>query len=47
MGLEIVELILDLEETFGVELKDEEVIEATIPRMICDLIYSKLKDKDE
>jgi len=47
MGLAIVELIMDFEETFGVELKDEEVIESVTPRMIGDVIFSKLKATDE
>ena len=47
MGLDGVELVMEFEETFGVELEDEEVTKTTTPRMVCDLIYSKLKDKDE
>ena len=47
MGLEGVELIMRLEEAFGVELKDDEVMQTTTPRMVGDLIFSKLKATDK
>jgi acyl carrier protein len=42
MGLDSVELVMEFEEAFGVELKDEEVVQITTPRMAIDLILSKL-----
>jgi acyl carrier protein len=47
MGLQGIELIMDFEEAFGVELTDAEAIESVTPRMIGDVIFSKLKATDE
>ena len=47
MGLQGVELVTDLEEAFGIELKDDEVVESLTPRMIGDVIFTKLKATDE
>ncbi|MBN2314118.1 MAG: hypothetical protein JXM79_09325 [Sedimentisphaerales bacterium] len=47
MGLDSVELVMEFEETFGVELKDQEVVNIYTPRMVGDLIYSKLKATEE
>jgi hypothetical protein len=47
MGLDSVELIMSLEETFGVEIKDEEAENAVTPRIVIDLIFSKLAATDE
>lgn len=47
MGLDGVELVMEFEEEFGVELKDEEVVDTVTPRMVIDLICSKLKNIDE
>lgn len=48
MGLDAVELVRRLEDAFGVELKDdEEVTDAVTPRMVIDLIFSKLKAANE
>ena len=47
MGLDGVELVMEFEEEFGVELKDEEVVDLLTPRLVIDLIYSKLKNLDE
>ncbi|KPL21299.1 MAG: hypothetical protein AMJ75_10230 [Phycisphaerae bacterium SM1_79] len=47
MGLQGVEVVMDLEEAFGVELKDDQVVESVTPRMIGDVIFSKLKATDE
>ena len=44
MGLDSVELVMEFEETFGVELTDEEVVKTTTPREVGDLVFSKLKD---
>jgi len=43
MGLDGVELLMDIEEAFGVELKDEEVTDTRTPRMVIDLVLSKLE----
>ncbi len=47
MGLDSVELIMALEEAFGVELYDEEVFEAVTPKKIGDKIYNKLQSTDK
>ena len=47
MGLDGVELVMALEESFGVELKDEEVVKTVTPRMVGDLIFAKLSTTDE
>lgn len=47
MGLDGVELVMKLEETFDIELKDEEVTETKTPRMVIDLIFSKLRTGEE
>ena len=47
MGLDGVELVMALEESFGVELKDDEVFETVTPRKVVDLIYSKLQTTDK
>lgn len=47
MGLEGVELIMSIEETFGVEFSDEEIFEAVTPRLIGDKIFLKLQKTDE
>jgi len=47
MGLDGVELVMALEESFGVELKDDEVGKAVTPRMVGDLIFAQLSKTDE
>ena len=47
MGLDSVELVLEIEEQFGIELKDEEVTTTNTPRKVGDLVFSKLKATDE
>ncbi len=47
MGLDSVELVMEFEEAFGVELKDEEVTRIVTPRAVIDLIFSKLKTAGE
>jgi len=47
MGLDGVELVMKFEEAFGIQLKDEEVTETRTPRMVIDLIFSKLKTAEE
>ena len=48
MGLDSVELVLELEEAFGVELMDDpRIIDALTPRMIIDIILSKLRFTNE
>ena len=47
MGLDGVELVIALEEAFGVQLEVEEAVKTVSPRSIGDLIFSKLKTSDE
>jgi len=47
MGLDSVELVMEMEEAFGVELKDDEVVKTVTPRMVGDVIFSKLQATDE
>lgn len=47
MGLDGVELVMSLEEAFGIQITDEEATNCRTPRMIIDLIFSKLKTADE
>lgn len=47
MGLDSVELVMSVEEAFGIELRDEEVTGTDTPRMVIDLIFSKLKTAEE
>lgn len=47
MGLDGVELVMALEEGFGVDLDDDKVFEAVTPRKIGDLIFSKLRTTDQ
>jgi len=43
MGLDGVELVMALEEAFGVELKNDEVVKTVTPGLVTDLIFSKLR----
>jgi len=47
MGLDGVELAIEFEEAFGIDLTDEEAASCRTPRMVIDLIFSKLKTADE
>lgn len=47
MGLDGIELVMALEEAFGVELTDAEVERTVTPRKIGDLIFSKLQSTDQ
>lgn len=47
MGLDGVELVMELEEAFGVELEDEALVELTTPRKAIDLILSRLETVQE
>jgi hypothetical protein len=47
MGLDGVELVMEFEEEFDIELKDEEVVDLLTPRMVINLICSELKNLDE
>jgi len=42
MGLDSVELVMEFEEAFGVELTDEEAIKLRTPGMVIDLVLTKL-----
>jgi acyl carrier protein len=46
MGLDSVELVMTLEETFGVELKDQEVVQCVTPLLVTDLVFSKVQATD-
>ena len=47
MGLDGVELVMSLEEAFGIQITDEEATNCRTPRMVIDVIFSKLKTADE
>jgi acyl carrier protein len=47
MGLDGLELVMNLEEAFGIQITDEEAINCRTPRMLIDVIFSKLKAADE
>lgn len=47
MGLDGVELVMAAEEAFGVTLTAGDVEQMTIPRMLGDLIFSKLQSTDQ
>lgn len=43
MGLDGVELLMEVEETFGIAVTDEEATTARTPRMLIELVLSKLR----
>lgn len=45
MGLDGIELIMEFEDEFGIRITDEEATEARTPRMVIDLVLSKLEVK--
>ena len=47
MGLDGVELVMALEEAFGLELTSDEVVKAMTPRLIGDAIFSKLQSTNQ
>ena len=47
MGLDSVEILMTLEEHFGIELMEEEVFNTKTPRMLADVILSKLNKTDD
>jgi acyl carrier protein len=47
MGLDGVELVMQFEETFGIRITDEEATRCRTPRMVIDVILSKLEGTDE
>jgi acyl carrier protein len=47
MGLDGVELVMALEEAFGVSISDAEAADLLTPRMVGDLIYSKLDQTEQ
>jgi acyl carrier protein len=47
MGLDGVELIMALEEGFGISLPDSEVIHLVTPKLVGDFIFDKLQKTDE
>lgn len=46
MGLDGVELVMQFEETFGIHITDEEAANCRTPRMVIDVICSKLETTD-
>jgi hypothetical protein len=47
MGLDSVELVMEFEEAFGIQITDEEATNIRTPRMVIDLVLSKLRKADE
>lgn len=47
MGFDIVELVMDCEEKFGVTVTDKEAEKSETPNMLCDLVFSKLTPTDK
>ena len=47
MGLDGIEMIMAIEEAFGVELSVDEYVQAKTPRLAGDIIFSKLQATDE
>ena len=47
MGLDGVELVMALEEAFGVDLINDDLSKTVSPRLIGDVIFSKLQATDE
>jgi acyl carrier protein len=47
MGLDGVELVMQFEETFGIQITDEEAANCSAPRMVIEVVMSKLKAADE
>jgi hypothetical protein len=46
MGLDLVELVIRIEDTFGVEIPDRVAAELTTPRKVTDFILSKVEESD-
>jgi len=47
MGLDGLEMVMELEESFGVELTESDVEKAETPAIMCDVIYGKLRVTDK
>jgi hypothetical protein len=47
MGLDSVALVMEFEEAFGIQITDEEATNIRTPRMVIDLVLSKLRKADE
>lgn len=47
MGLDSVELVMDLEDAFKMTLPDNEICKTTTPGMVADLVYSLLQTIDK
>lgn len=45
MGLEIVELIMKVEETFGIAIPDAEASGLTTPRHVVDYVFGRVEDR--
>jgi len=46
MGLEMVEIIMEVEETFGIQIPDDETAEVVTPGDLYDLIVQRLRTRD-
>lgn len=42
MGLDSVQLVMDLEEAFGIEIPDEDAARLETPRMVLDYVAARL-----
>ncbi len=42
MGLDLVELVMTVEDRFGITLSNDDAVRADTPGKLVDLIYSKL-----
>jgi acyl carrier protein len=47
MGLDLVELVLEVEEAFAIEIPDREAQKLTTPRLLQAFIISELKKKNQ
>jgi len=47
MGLDGVELVMAVEEEFGVSLIDDDLVKVVTPRLLGDLVFSKLQHAEE
>jgi len=43
MGLEVIEIAINIEEEFGINLLDEELYSVSTPLQLSDLVYQKLR----
>lgn len=46
MGLDSVELVIRIEDTFGIQIPDRVASKLTTPRKVTDFILSRVKESD-